>query len=349
MSVQLRRTRRQLLRFHIDGSKDGGKLLREQRVAVMDEILLPQQEAIPAIGEVSSRLRHPRPIGVMGDAAEADFPRGDVFHEQDVISDQPVLGENLRRGEVAGRDDVPVDLDELLPVALAHAAGVGVDAVVREDLADGRLGNLVAEVVHVGCDPQCAPLGIFRRHVDDQLDHIVRDLLRAAPLLSIGDAVVFAAHEFPVPFHDGVRREGVFDRGEDVGVQPCRLLGEPPPLRVVKPRLFLPGLAFNDLLVYPQFLAHIVDGVLQIGDDGLLVIALNVLEECDKTLEDFRLFHFAPRRKIFLATKSCRRLERFRSRIYAICRFCSTDGTVLPASQFWMVNASTPTSFASCT
>ena len=57
----------------------------EQRIAVMDKILLPQQLPVPHITLVPGNLRHPVPVGIMDYASQPDLAGKYVFKEKNVL------------------------------------------------------------------------------------------------------------------------------------------------------------------------------------------------------------------------------------------------------------------------
>ena len=59
MGVQIRRTRRQLHALDSGGTKRAQKLRGVQRIAVMDQVLLPHQETLHVVAEIASYLCHP--------------------------------------------------------------------------------------------------------------------------------------------------------------------------------------------------------------------------------------------------------------------------------------------------
>jgi len=76
VGIQIRRPGRQLHGLHSTGGQRPQVLRREQRVAVVDQVLLPRQEAVPSLTETPGRLVHPDSIGLGCDASDRNAPIG---------------------------------------------------------------------------------------------------------------------------------------------------------------------------------------------------------------------------------------------------------------------------------
>ena len=85
IAVTLRRSRRD--RFCLAANRMNNVLeaRTEQRIAVMDKILLPQQLSTPHVALISGNLRHPVSVGIMGNAAQPDLAGKYVFKEKNVL------------------------------------------------------------------------------------------------------------------------------------------------------------------------------------------------------------------------------------------------------------------------
>ena len=68
----------------------------------MDDVLHSIQLPIEGIGLVAGDLRRPVRIRIAGDAAQPDFAGGDIFKEEDGLTDEPVGRKKLVRREVTG-------------------------------------------------------------------------------------------------------------------------------------------------------------------------------------------------------------------------------------------------------
>src|SRR5215469_10737457 len=74
IGIQVRRARWQFQRLHAAALQNLQEFRREQRVAVMDQVSLPGQEAFGSVTEVPSDLAHPKSIRLTGDSAISNPP-----------------------------------------------------------------------------------------------------------------------------------------------------------------------------------------------------------------------------------------------------------------------------------
>jgi hypothetical protein len=71
-------------------------------------------------------------------------PPGCEFHDEEQVEcDQPALCLNLDRGEIDGGQNIPMDFEKSLPSRLSLSLRHGLDAMDLQDIADGRVGDLV--------------------------------------------------------------------------------------------------------------------------------------------------------------------------------------------------------------
>lgn len=80
-AIHHRAERRQTFYGYPDGFEDRIEPLVKQSVPVVDQVFLAEQEAVPHVTHIPGDLRRPVAVGIMGDAAEPDFPAADV-HEK---------------------------------------------------------------------------------------------------------------------------------------------------------------------------------------------------------------------------------------------------------------------------
>jgi hypothetical protein len=101
--VEIRAVRRQLQASDARGAKDVPELLREERISVVDQVALADQETIDAIGEVARDLLHPRAMRLPHDAADL-YPLGlDVDEEEHEGANE--AGERQQAGELLAACD----------------------------------------------------------------------------------------------------------------------------------------------------------------------------------------------------------------------------------------------------
>jgi hypothetical protein len=77
--------------------------LREQRIAVVNEVAATEQKAVFAVSEIPSDLAHPAPVWRGGDSSDLDSTRLEVDHEEDEVPNEalprdPFDGEEVGRG-----------------------------------------------------------------------------------------------------------------------------------------------------------------------------------------------------------------------------------------------------------
>ncbi len=125
VSVQVRRSRRQLYRLDACAFQQGVKLSREFSVAVQEEIAAILEKTILSIGQISGDLFHPRFIRVGGATSKADASAGQLHHEQQVEGNQPALGPYFDRGKVDRPENVPVRFQERPPSGQGFRSGAG--------------------------------------------------------------------------------------------------------------------------------------------------------------------------------------------------------------------------------
>ena len=129
--IQIRRPCRQGYDLHALVLQSLFHIIREDRIAVDDQVSRLAQEAIVGVGQVEDALVHPKSAGLMDDTAQVNTPRGDVDEEQHVVPNEAKGRQDLDGEEVGGEDVSQVRLDEVPP---PHATvGNRVDAITSED------------------------------------------------------------------------------------------------------------------------------------------------------------------------------------------------------------------------
>jgi hypothetical protein len=87
--------------------------LGEFRIAVVDQVALPQEESINGVSSLPAALLHKGSRRVRRDARDVDTPRGEFHNHEHALGHQAVPGRDLDREKVRGRKDVPVQFQEL--------------------------------------------------------------------------------------------------------------------------------------------------------------------------------------------------------------------------------------------
>ena len=208
----------------------------------MDDVLHSIQLAIEGIGLVAGNLRGPVRIRITGDATEPDFAGGEIFKEEDGLTDEPVWRKKLVHREVAGGKDILVGIEKLAPVAVFAAIFGRVDAVVGENPFDGHEADLMAEVLDVTCDPLVAPVGIVIADFHHQSDGFLIEHPASAFLLSRPRAVVLFCDQLVIPVHQSIRRPSGFRELQEMGIE-CLAL----PARRLRSESVSSGRSFQSL------------------------------------------------------------------------------------------------------
>ena len=92
-------------------------------------------------------------------------------HEEDQVPLEPGQRKHLDGEQIAGREALPVRLQERLPGHAPAPLGSRVDPVVVQDPLHRGPSDLVAEVRERPADPCVPPLGILDRHPDHERGH----------------------------------------------------------------------------------------------------------------------------------------------------------------------------------
>ena len=93
------------------------------------------------------------------------------FHdEQQIVGDEPAYCPVFNGGEVDGREHIPMRLDERLPSCLTLSIWSRFDPMLFENVADGSIGNVIANVRQRALDPVVSPVQVFLGEAKDQID-----------------------------------------------------------------------------------------------------------------------------------------------------------------------------------
>ena len=125
----------------------------------------------------------------------------------------PASVSNLGGEQIAGREALPVRLQERLPGHAPAPLGSRVDPVVVQDPLHRGPSDLVAEVRERPADPCVPPLGILDRHPDHARGHVTARHRPAST--AAGAAVVCLGDHSPVPAENRVRRDDAGDLHHD--------------------------------------------------------------------------------------------------------------------------------------
>jgi hypothetical protein len=109
---------------------------RVERISVQDDVLHAAEEAIAAVGEISSDLRHPDLVRFTCNSSDLHCSRLKLDHEEDDVADEAAQRQDFDSEEVRCRQTIPMRGEEGLPGRLRAALRCGLDAVVLEDRFD---------------------------------------------------------------------------------------------------------------------------------------------------------------------------------------------------------------------
>ena len=105
--------------------------LREQRIAVVNEVAAPEQEAVLDVGEISGDLAHPASVWSGSNSGDLNPTRLEVDHEEDEVPNEALPRDPFDGEEVGRGNRPPMCLQEGLPTRRPPAGGI--DSILRED------------------------------------------------------------------------------------------------------------------------------------------------------------------------------------------------------------------------
>ena len=118
---------------------------------------------------VPGHLLHPALVGMHGDPGEGDSPTIQVDEKQHVVRHQASPGKYFNREEVRPKQDVHVPADEFLPSGGLAPLGGGGNSVPTQNVADGLVGQRMAQVDQRSHNPVVSPTGILARQAKHQI------------------------------------------------------------------------------------------------------------------------------------------------------------------------------------
>ena len=164
-------------------------------------------------------------------------------------------GPHFNREEIRGREDVPMDVQELLPGRPLLSIGGRLDPVLPQDGGDGSTPDVMMEVGERPLDPRVAPGAIFRRHPYDPLTDLRRHAWpsRAAPRV----AVVLAGDQRAMPGEQGVWGHDGPDLCEGAPAEFLGLRGQAHALIVCEPHASWTELLPQDAVLLLEIVDHV--------------------------------------------------------------------------------------------
>jgi hypothetical protein len=146
VSVQIRRAWRQLHGLDPHPSQQVQEFCREQRVSIVDQIALAEEDSVHGVGDLAADLAHPQAVGGGGDTRDLHLARGQIEEEQHDKALQSPSRPHFDREEIRCRDPLPMSREELLPGRLSTPLGRGLEAMPFENRRNGAARQLVSQV-----------------------------------------------------------------------------------------------------------------------------------------------------------------------------------------------------------
>ena len=145
--------RRETDRLDTPALQDLAKDPRGERVAVVNQIAGASQAALDRVRQIAGHLLHPRAVRLRMDPGDGHAAGLQRDHEEDQVPLEPGQREHLDGEQIAGREALPVRLQERLPGHAPAPLGSRVDPVVVQDPLHRGPSDLVAEVRERPADP----------------------------------------------------------------------------------------------------------------------------------------------------------------------------------------------------
>jgi hypothetical protein len=129
------------------GLKHGSEGGAELRVAIVQDKADRKQSAIDVVDGIASHLHHPILGGMWGDSGERDASRFQMQEEENVVGDQASPGEHFDGEEINTGQHGQMRPNKVCPVHLLAALGSRSDTEPAQDIADGLIGDAMAEIL----------------------------------------------------------------------------------------------------------------------------------------------------------------------------------------------------------
>ena len=213
IGVEIGTLRRQPHRLNTGALQDLAKDPRIEGIAVVNQMARPAQTAIDRVGQIAGLLLHTRAARLRVDPGDGHAAGSQLDHEEDEVPPEPRQRQHLDGEQIAGRQALPVRLQERLPGHVPAPLGRRVDSVVVQDPLHRGPGDSVAEVRERAADPRVAPPRIVDRHPDHELGDVLSGHWSTST--SAGAAIVFLGDQSPVPTQDRIRGDDARDLRQD--------------------------------------------------------------------------------------------------------------------------------------
>ena len=213
IGVEIGTLRRQPHRLNTGALQNLAKDPRIEGIAVVNQRARPAQTAIDRVGHIAGLLLHPRAARLRVDPGDGHVAGSQLDHEEDEVPPEPRQRQHLDGEQIAGRQALPVRLQERLPGHVPAPLGRRVDSVVVQDPLHRGPGDSVAEVRERAADPRVAPPRIVDRHPDHERGDVLSGHWSTST--SAGAAIVCLGDQSPVPTQDRIRGDDARDLRQD--------------------------------------------------------------------------------------------------------------------------------------
>ena len=193
------------------------------------------QEAACRVGEVASDLRHPCPVGTVGDAGDVNATSFQIDDEKHEVADKPADRQHLNAEEVSRCDRAPMSPQERAPRKRLAPARGRLDSVLSQDALDRGASHVETEVVQRSAQACVAPRGALPGHRQQLLRYVARRRWspRRGPRLR---AIVLRRDHPTVPTQNRLGRCERRQLGQHGPAEPVTLLGHQPAFGVREPQ-----------------------------------------------------------------------------------------------------------------
>ncbi len=123
--------------------------------------------------------------------------------------------------------------NEVCPVHLLAALGSRGDTEPAQDIADGLIGNAMAEILYGAANAIVSPAAILTSHADDELRDFSSDR-RSSRVGAVFRAIELAGDQLAIPSQDGLRLGDRGNRLERLTPESLTDFRQSRPLRVIQ-------------------------------------------------------------------------------------------------------------------
>jgi len=167
VGVQVRALGWQSHGFHATASQNRMELGREQRIAIMDNVISVGQESVADISQIPCDLLHPSSLRLLDQAGDFNAARLEVNHEQYKVAKI----QHLDREEVDAGDRAPMRFKERTPARVLAPFRRGFDAMIGQNPLDRCPPDFVADIAQRPPEFGCISSGDYRSPSAGQTSH----------------------------------------------------------------------------------------------------------------------------------------------------------------------------------